>query len=119
SRLGGTARGARCDQELAQGAQNEDRSGASRSLTAGTAGARGARSSPSRSRSLAAPTGTRAAQPARVGSVNPAGPRFAGLCAEIGPAMREMTCSETPSAQAWYACDLVSVDGARGGLDGD
>src|SRR6266545_849184 len=29
-----------------------------------------------------------------------------------------MTCSETPSAQAWYARDVVSVDGARGGLDG-
>src|SRR6266511_1816332 len=32
---------------------------------------------------------------------------------------KEMTCSETPSAQAWYARDVVSVDGARGGLDGD
>src|SRR6266700_5854672 len=45
---------------------------------------------------------------------------FATSCHRLQPrGSIKMTCSETPSAQAWYARGVVSIDGARGGLDGD
>src|SRR2546430_16951179 len=46
--------------------------------------------------------------------------RFAVDCHRLQPrGSIKMTCSETPSAQACYARDVVDVDGARGGPDED
>src|SRR6266511_2966851 len=46
--------------------------------------------------------------------------RFAADCHLLQPrGSIKMTCSETSSAQACYARDVVDVDGARGGPDED